>query len=414
MLEFVILSESEYQEFQIGHPCANFMNDVESLHLKSIEGWEVEYVGVRRDGVLLCATPLASIPVMKVYRYYYAQRGFLMDFGDKELVSFFTKELKSYLKTKRGLYLQMDPNVLYKERDIDGNIVEDGFDHSYVVENLIENGYIHHGLNVGYVNLQVRWIFSLYLQGKNEKQILKECHQQTRWSINKTIKQGIQVRELGVDEIDIFLKMMDETSIRRGFEARDHVWYRQQMETFGSKGKMLLAYLDLTAFKKSLALEKEDLSQQKRNIEEKLAAVPNSKKFIKKQRVVNEALDLNEKKTMEADQLETKYGSVLHMATSYFLVTDGEVVYMHSATDDTFRKYNAPYAIQWYMIRYAIKHKINRYNFYGISGIFDPDDESYGVYDFKRGFNGVVEELVGEFILPIHENAYRMYKRVKK
>ena len=50
------------------------------------------------------------------------------------------------MKKKKGLYLVVDPNVLYKERDIDGELVENGFDHSYVVDNMIASGYEHQAL----------------------------------------------------------------------------------------------------------------------------------------------------------------------------------------------------------------------------------------------------------------------------
>ena len=61
----------------------------------------------------------------------------------------------------------------------------------------------------------------------------------------------------------------------------------------------------------------------------------------------------------------------------------------------------------------AVNYGYNRYNFYGISGIFDKEDESYGVYDFKRGFTGVVEEYIGYFTLPISDMMYKMYKKLK-
>lgn len=49
------------------------------------------------------------------------------------------------------------------------------------------------------------------------------------------------------------------------------------------------------------------------------------------------------------------------------------------------------------MIKYGIEHHIKRYNFYGISGIFSPEDEEYGVYLFKKGFDADVIELIGNF-----------------
>ena len=52
------------------------------------------------------------------------------------------------------------------------------------------------------------------------------------------------------------------------------------------------------------------------------------------------------------------------------------------------------------MIKYAIENNYKKYNFFGISGIFDKKDSEYGVYEFKKGFGGVVEELIGDFYLP--------------
>ena len=64
-------------------------------------------------------------------------------------------------------------------------------------------------------------------------------------------------------------------------------------------------------------------------------------------------------------------------------------------------KYYAQYAIQWYMIKYGIKNNFKTYNFYGITGNFDKKDPEYGVYEFKKGFNGKVVEYIGDFELPI-------------
>lgn len=413
-MEFTTLTPQEYEAFQNQHPCRDFMNSLKAMNLKKINNWEVEYVGVKEQNNILCATPLTSIPVMKLYRFYYAQRGFLMNYHDENLLQFFTKELSAYLKKKKGLYLVVDPNVLYKERDIDGELVESGFDNSYVVDNMIHAGYEHQGFTKDFqVISEIRWMFSLYLDGKDEACLLKEMHQQTRWSINKTLKQGIQVRELSIDELDIFLDMMHHTSQRCDFVEREPEFYRNQMAAFGEDAKLLLAYLDLNDFRKKLDQEKSELETECAEIISKLEELPNSKKFLKKKKVVDEALALNEKKYVDADALEQEHGTCIPMAASFFIQSGDEIIYLYSAAYDAFKKYNAPYAIQWYMLQYALKHGIRKYNFYGISGDFHKDAQDYGVYEFKKGFHGVVEELVGDFILPIQKGPYALYRKLK-
>ena len=413
-MEFLKITEKEYDGFQKQHPYRDFMNSVHAMELKKMNNWEVEYVGVKENDQLIAATALSSIPVMKIYRFYYAQRGFLIDYANKNVVSFFTNELKKYLKAKKGLYLLADPNVLYKERDIDANLVEGGFDNSYVVDQLKACGYEHQGFTNNFKVLsEIRWMFSLYLEGKDEATVLKEMHQQTRWSVNKTLKQGLQVRELTIDELDIFLKMMAHTAKRRNFEQREDSFYRNQMKAFGDDVKLLMAYLDLNHFRDRLVSEKQELNTELVTIEEKLAEMPNSKKFIKKKKVCLEALDLNQKKFEQADELEKEHGVVIPMATSFFITQQDECVYLYSAAYDEFKKYNAPYAIQWHMIQECLKKGIKRYNFYGLSGDFSEDAVDYGVYEFKKGFGGVVEELVGDFILPIRPWQYALYKKLK-
>lgn len=412
-MKFTKLTVDEYNLFRTSHPSRDFMNSLEAMELKKMNHWEVEYVGVKEGNNILCATPLTSIPVMKIYRFYYAQRGFLIDYQNKELLTFFTKELITYLKKKKALYLIADPNILYKERNIDGDLVEDGFDNSFVIKNMEQAGFIHQGFTNNFQVLsEIRWMFSLYLEGEDEATLLKEMHQQTRWSINKTIKQDIKIRELSVDEIDYFIKMMDHTSQRRGFAARENDFYTNQMIAFKDKAKLLMAYLDVEDFSSRLKKEEENLQNQIKEVELKLQEIK-SKKYTKKKKELDEAIALNGRNQKEAHELEEKYGKIIPMATSFFILDGDEVVYLYSAAYDAFKKYNAPYAIQWYMIRYALNHNYKKYNFYGISGDFSKDAQDYGVYMFKKGFNGVVEELVGDFVLPVKKLPYKLYKALK-
>ncbi|MEJ8737782.1 peptidoglycan bridge formation glycyltransferase FemA/FemB family protein [Erysipelotrichaceae bacterium HCN-30851] len=413
-MEFVTLCEDEYGKFRAKHPCRDFMNSLEAMELKKMNHWVVEYVGVKEGNNILCATPLVSIPVMKIYRFYYAQRGFLIDYQDKKLLTFFVKELTTYLKKKKALYLIADPNILYKERNIDGDLVEGGFDNSYVIQNMEQAGFVHQGFNKYYGTVSaIRWMFSLYLKDKDEKTLLKEMHLNTKRSINKTKKIGIEIKELSIDELDYFFDIMEATSSRRNFEIRDKDFYRNQMKVYKDKVKVLLAYLDISKWKNKLELEKEELEEELQKVCLKLSENPEAKNPLKKKMVLEESLVQNEKKYKDAFELEKKHGDWIPMASSFFLIDENQVVYLYGGGYDEFKRYNAQYALQWSMIQYALKHKKEKYNFYGISGDFDEHAADYGVYEFKRGFNGVVEELIGDFVLPIQRIPYKLYKAIK-
>ena len=64
-------------------------------------------------------------------------------------------------------------------------------------------------------------------------------------------------------------------------------------------------------------------------------------------------------------------------------------------------------------IQEAIDEGYDLYNFYGISGYFRKDEEGYGVFDYKRGYNAVVREYIGNFILPCKPFIFKIYNNLK-
>ena len=98
-----------------------------------------------------------------------------------------------------------------------------------------------------------------------------------------------------------------------------------------------------------------------------------------------------------------------------------EVNYLFGASYKQFMKYNSQYLLQYEMISYAVDNKYEAFNFYGIDGNFSEDSKGFGLFDFKRGFNARVHELIGEFDLIVDKNRYilyrisfSIYKKIKK
>ena len=54
------------------------------------------------------------------------------------------------------------------------------------------------------------------------------------------------------------------------------------------------------------------------------------------------------------------------------------------------------------LIKISVEEGQDYYNFYGITGDFDESNPLNGLYTFKKGFGGHVEELIGDFYLPIN------------
>ena len=70
--------------------------------------------------------------------------------------------------------------------------------------------------------------------------------------------------------------------------------------------------------------------------------------------------------------------------------------YLYGASGNEHRSAMPNYLLQWEMIKWAIDEKCEIYDFRGVSGDLSEENPLYGLYRFKKGFNGEFTEFLGE------------------
>ena len=95
------------------------------------------------------------------------------------------------------------------------------------------------------------------------------------------------------------------------------------------------------------------------------------------------------------------------------LKSGNEYVTLSSGILAKYKSFKPKYLMYNEHILDAYRFGFKYVNFYGISGDFTPKSPVYGVYEFKRGFNGQVVELVGEFTYKV-SNTYYIYDLFRK
>lgn len=348
-MEFKELKETEFEAFARKHPQFSFFQTKEIADFRVKKGWEKQYVGLVKNGKIIAATMLlgSAAPKRKVF---YAPRGPLIDYEDPKILKEFFESLKKYLKQKGGYVFRFDPYYEYRERDVDGKIVEGGYNHESAIKNLKNLK-----IKVDPHPDQIKWLFALDLD-KPPEELKKSFRQNTRNLINRAERSHIKIRELKRDELKDFYKMCSDTSKRKHFEHEN---------------KPLEYYEDF--------------------------------------------YDLF-KKDIKYWMAETKGedGKTIQLSCGMFILSgQREIIYLIAGNNPDYYDLNAQYLIQWEIIKYAYKHGYKRYNFYGISGNFDKNDPSYGMYRFKKGFGGYVIELIGGFEMPVTK-FYYLHKLLSK
>lgn len=99
----------------------------------------------------------------------------------------------------------------------------------------------------------------------------------------------------------------------------------------------------------------------------------------------------------------------------------GKTCYVYGASTASCRSVMPNYLMQWNMIQWAIENGDQIYDFQGIPHYSDEAHPNYGVYRFKRGFNGQVVEYAGEFdrvFSPLlkrgTDRLYRVYQDIER
>lgn len=424
-MEFVLLTEKEFNEFALINPYSNFHQTPQWGKLKEKNGWIYHLLGVKDNNKTIAACLLLEKKIMKTFSLFYSPRGYLLDFNNKELLTFFTKEIKNFSKKHHGIFVKIDPYVLHKERDIDGNIIENGINNENIIKTLKNLGYKHTGFNLGHENMQPRWAFAVNLKDKTEEELLKNMESKTRQLIHKNERNNIKIREIKENELHIFKDIMNHTSERRNFIDRPFNYYKNMLEVLKDNAKIYIAELNVNELliktkkeieenTKTISLKQEEINNKKKNI--------NIEKTLKKIKELEETNNRLEKKVNHYKEIVKNDGDIITLGGIIYMIYNKEILSLFGGSYDKYMEFLSFYTIHFEMMKYALNNGYTKYNFYGISGNFEnKNDELYGIYDFKRGFGGHVEEYIGEFDLIInplfyilYKYGFKLYKKIKK
>ena len=407
-MKFTEITEKEYQQFWENHPLKTFLSSPEISKLREKSNWKTYFVGVKKNKELIAAAMLLSHKRRFNKNEFYSPRGFLLDFNNEKLLKYFVKEVSDFIKTKNGYVLRIDPYIINKQRDIDGNIVEGGVDNTPVVKNLNDLGFKKVPTNL---MEQVGWMFSLDLEKKTEEQILKEMKSNTRNTIRKAEKFGIEMKELSYDELDRFQNIMVETGERKGFAIRNVEYFQNMYKLFHDKGevKYYITELNLKKYIEGLEKEKKEKNQKLENLSD---AKYNEGQ---KKNLTNEINSIDKRIKESKEIIDKTKKDIITLSGSMFMLIQPEIIYLSSGNYEEYMKFNSQYLIQWELIKYGIKNGFKKHNFYGIPADINTHPKDYGIYEFKRGFNGYVEELIGEYELPIsfHYYIFKLLHKLK-
>ncbi len=198
--------------------------------------------------------------------------------------------------------------------------------------------------------IQPRFVFRLKIAGKTEEELLNSFHSKTRYNIRLAKRKGVEVKTGTRSDLKEFHNIMKETGVRDEFIIRNLEYFEKMYDSLAPDHLRL--YL---AYYKG--------------------------KII-------------------AGTIPIVYGD--------------KCWYLYGASSNDHRNVMPNYLLQWEMIKWAIEKRCNIYDFRGVSGDLNEDNPLYGLYKFKKGFNGEFTEFIGELDLVFNKIIYIIVEKGEK
>ena len=402
---FTEISSEELRQFQKESDHRYFFQqDASYSKLTKKNNLKTKILAVVEGNTLLAYGTFVYFPYKKFFYKVTTQHGPVMNYSNTELVRFYFEQLKKYYaKNFRVLCVRINPFInehIYKniefiettEESTQTNKILTSLGYKPLNDDLFTNP-----------TLASRCVFSKTLnENITESNLLKHVSQIARYTINRTIKEGVQVREIDIfneEDAKIFDEINRDTEDRIDFEIRNNTYFKLLKNNIGDKAHYLVSYIDCDQFIKTTTNTIVNLEKERDDLKEKLEnGKVNAKKATNRLKEFDENIAIWYKKIDKIKELKAENGNIINLSCATFIESGQDLIYFTSGAMRKFHRYEGPYAILFHMMKYAINNNFKYFNFFGTSKDFESEEAAdYGVLQFKRNFNGNIEYFMDNY-----------------
>ena len=386
MFSFKIgISAKEHDDFVSHHPQINLLQSSSWAKIK--DNWENERLGFYKNGELVAVASILIKKLLLGYTMMYIPRGPIMDYQDKDLVTFVMRSLKQFGFRRRSVFIKFDPALILKQYPIDQSSAEFSENKLSVeaIQNLKDANCQWSGRTIAMSEtIQPRYQAYVKLHENQTSSFSSE----TRRRIRIAASRGVSVSRATISELDDFTKVMSLTEERKGVSLRNKDYFFKMMEIYQKD-----AYLHLVKVNISEQLSK--YTEQLLEVDKEIANTNElEKKKLKKLEQQKKSI---EKLIIEATFLVEKYPHEVTISGALSISFGKTMQMLYAGMNTDFRKFFPQYALEFKIFEDAYREGLEWGNMGGVEGTLDD-----GLSDFKSNFKPLVREYIGEFTLPVN------------
>ena len=428
MLKLKNVAKEEFDDYVKNHKTkSHFLQSLSwGEFAKAKKNLTPYYLGlVNENNELVGATLLLEKKLPMSFTYFYAPRGYVLDYNKKEIVREMTKKVVEFAKSKKAIFIKIDPDIIIKEYNYLNEEVELTNNHEEIFKTLKSLGYKHQGFTKNFETMQPRYSFRIDLK-QDLDEIESHFSKTTKQRIAKSLKLDTEVVIGTKKDLKEFYHLMTLTENRKDFISYTEDYYETLYEIFNgnenSKATLFLGKVHITKTINALEKTLKDINNQI-----SILPIDNLSKSAKNK--LNELTKQKENLTKEIEkytEYRHEYGNDITLS-AHMIIEYGNKAWVlyagnHNILSETYVNYNTYFE----HIKYCKEQGIEIYDQFGTIGDLSKDNPRLGLHEFKKKFGGDYVEFMGEWdyitnhfmyfvftkLVPIYRNLIR--KKSKK
>lgn len=398
MLKLKNIEKEEFDKFIVNHKTkSHFLQSLSWGEFSKIKkNLTPYYLGlVNENNELVGATLLLEKKLPMNFCYFYAPRGFVIDYKKKEVVRAMTNHVIDFAKKKKAIFVKIDPDIIRKSINYQGEETENP-DYNTIFNTLKEAGFKHQGYTKNFETMQPRYTFRIDLTQSLED-IESHFSKTTKQRIAKSLKLDTEVTIGTKNDLKEFYHLMTLTESRKDFISYNEDYYETLYEIFNgnesSKATLFLGKIHITktinALEKNLKTINNQISILPIDNLSKSAKAKLTELTKQKENIQNEIEKYKEYKKEYGNELTLSAHMIIEYGDKAWVLYAGN----HNILSETYVNYNTYFE----HIKYCKNKGLKIYDQFGTIGDLSKNNPRLGLHEFKKKFGGDYIEFMGEW-----------------
>ncbi len=398
MLKLINIEKEKFDNFVSNHKTkSHFLQSQSWGELSKIKkGLTPYYLGlVDESDNIVAATLLLQKHLPMNLCYFYAPRGFVIDFRKKELLKELTQKVVEFAKKKKAIFIKIDPDIIRKSIDYQGE-EQDNPHYDEIFNNIKSCGFKHQGYTKNFETMQPRYSFRIDLNQSLED-IENHFSKTTKQRIAKSLKLDTEVVIGTKKDISEFYHLMTLTESRKDFISYNEDYYQTLYEIFnGNKNSKATLFLGKVNLIKTI----HSLEKNLKTINDQISILPIDNLSKSAKAKLKELTRQKENILKDIDKYKgykKEHGNELTLS-AHMIIEYGDKAWVlyagnHNILSETYVNYNTYFE----HLKYCKDRGLKIYDQFGTIGDLSSDNPLIGLHEFKKKFGGDYVEFIGEW-----------------